>query len=54
LIKKITKRLRNSDHISVFHDTRNDVVVLAKMVNMLIDKDNELIDEINELKKENH
>jgi hypothetical protein len=53
MIEKITKRLRNSDRIGVFHNTRGDVVLLARMVNMLIDKNNELIDEINELKKEN-
>ena len=49
-IKKITFRLGDSDSYGFTHDSRTDVRNLAKVCNVLIDKLNELAEEVNKLK----
>ncbi len=50
MIKEIKESITNSDSIGLTHDSRKDVRALAKMINILIDKVNELIEEINDSK----
>ena len=49
MIKKIQCRLRKTDTIAIFHDSRKDVQRLATTCSVLIDKVNELVDEVNRL-----
>lgn len=51
-MQKIKARLRKSDVPNLFHDTRGDVAILTKYCNMLADKVNELIDELEKTKAE--
>lgn len=51
-MKKINYRVKKSDERGLFHDSRADVNRLAKVCNDLIDTVNQLIDEIEILKKE--
>ena len=51
MIKKINFRLRESLNKGIFHDSREDSRRLAKTCNILIDKVNELTDEVNKLNK---
>jgi len=50
-METIDIKLRPSGGSGIFHDSREDVRRIAKVVNLLIDKMNELIEENNELKK---
>jgi hypothetical protein len=49
-MQKIKEKIVRSDGIGIFHDSRGDILKLTKMVNLLIDKVNELIEENNKLK----
>lgn len=51
MIKKIDFKLRRSSGIGIFHDSREDCRNLARTCNILIDKVNELTEEINRLNK---
>lgn len=43
-IKKIKKKLRPSEEGGLFHNSRGDVRRLAKVLNEVVDKVNELVD----------
>ena len=45
------QRLRRSRESGLFHDSRQDARVLATMCNILTDKVNELVDEVNALRR---
>lgn len=47
MIKKITKKIKESKDNGIFHDSRRDINTLAEYCNMLAEKINELIDAIN-------
>jgi hypothetical protein len=47
---KIKIRVKRSSESGIFHDSRKDIRVLGEMVNLLIDRVNELIEENNKLK----
>lgn len=51
-MKKITSKLRKPDVSNLFHDTRQDVAILAKYCNMLAETINDLIDELERTKAE--
>ncbi|MCM3294241.1 hypothetical protein M3661_29580 [Paenibacillus sp. MER 180] len=51
MIKRFTKRFRQSDDRGLFHNSREDVASLARFCNELADKVNELTDKVNELDK---
>jgi hypothetical protein len=44
---KIKQRIVQSEERGIFHNSRQDVRELSKMVNALIDKINELVDQHN-------
>lgn len=46
MAEKITKKIKTARNNGVFHDTRGDVDKLAEYCNMLTDKINQLIDEV--------
>ena len=48
-IERMTQVIRSSDSGGLFHDTRGDVKILAKTLNAIIEKQNELIDVVNKL-----
>lgn len=51
-MKKITHlkiKIRPSDGYGIFHDSRGDVAKLAEAVNILIEKQNEVIETMNSL-----
>lgn len=50
-IKKIDIIIRDSSTRGVFHDSRQDTKNLARVCNILIDKANELTEEVNRLNK---
>jgi len=50
-MEKIKLRVVKSSETGLFHDTRGDVRKLSQVVNTLIDKVNELVDENNRLNK---
>ena len=43
MIEKLLKRLKQSNSVGIFHDSRNDVRLLRIEINRLIDKINELV-----------
>lgn len=45
-MKRITKRLRQSEDVGIFHDSRKDARLFAQMFNLCIDKINELQEEV--------
>ena len=49
MIKRINTRIRKSNNNGLFHNSREDVAMIGKVVNELIDKANELIEKVNEL-----
>lgn len=51
-IEKLEINIRKKDEYSLFHDTRGDVRILAKAINEIADKQNEIIDAINKLIEE--
>jgi hypothetical protein len=51
MVEKIKIRCVKPDESGLFHDSRGDARKLAKMVNLLVDKVNELVDENNRLNK---
>jgi|CXWK01.1.fsa_nt_gi hypothetical protein len=50
-MEKIKTKLVKASETGLFHDSRGDVRKLAKVVNMLVDKVNELVDENNRLNR---
>ena len=42
---------KKTDSIALFHDSRGDARVLAKALNIAIEKINELVEEVNQLKE---
>lgn len=46
--KKLTKKLRKSRDISIFHDSRADIRCVMEVCNELTDKVNEIIEFLNE------
>jgi len=53
MIEKISVSLKKSSEIGLRHNSREDVRSLAKICNILIQKVNELTDEINRLNQNN-
>lgn len=53
MIKRINIKLKPTNGAGIFHDTRNDVRVLGKVCNELINKVNELVEKVNELENKN-
>ncbi len=51
MIQKLSISLRGSGGISLTHDSRQEVRTLSKVCNILIEKVNELTDEVNKLQK---
>lgn len=51
-MKKLNIQIRPSCDYGIFHDSRSDVRQLAVALNMCIDKINEIIVEVEKLKKE--
>lgn len=49
MIKPIKSKIRNTDTVGIFHNSRQDVNTLTRVCNELIDKVNELTDMVNEL-----
>ncbi|MNW44642.1 hypothetical protein D3C74_218800 [compost metagenome] len=49
MIKRINTRIRKSNNAGIFHNSREDVAALGKVLNELIDKVNELVEKVNEL-----
>lgn len=49
VIKRINTKIRKPNDTGIFHNSREDVAVLGKVCNELIDKVNELVDKVNEL-----
>ena len=49
---KIKIKVKRSSESGIFHDSRKDIMILGEIVNLLIDKVNELIDENNKLKNQ--
>jgi len=45
-IKPIKTKIRQSDSIGIFHDSKSDIRMLAKVLNEVIDKVNEIISKI--------
>jgi uncharacterized protein (DUF488 family) len=52
MIEKIKVKILRVDEPSFFHDSRKDARTLGTVVNLLIRKMNELIDENNRLREE--
>jgi hypothetical protein len=52
MIQKLNTKLRNTQESGVFHDSRADSRILIEVFNILHDKINEVIDELNKLKNE--
>jgi len=50
-VEEIRVQLKKTDSIGLFHDSRGDARVLAKALNIAIDKINELVAEVNQLKE---
>lgn len=50
MIKKFMKRIRPSNDVGFFHNSREDVRALSEYCNELADKVDELVDEVNKLK----
>lgn len=50
-MKKIDIHIKESNDSVIFHDCRKDIRLLGKITNLLIEKLNESIEEINILKK---
>lgn len=50
-MEKISFKIIKPDEMGIFHDSRKDVRTLAKVVNLLIDKVNTLIEENNKLNR---
>lgn len=50
-MKRIELKLKESDGIGIFHDSRGDIKKLAKVINLLIIKVNELVDENGQIQK---
>ena len=48
----ITQKIRKTDNLYFFHNTKEDMVAVAKYCNMLADKVNELNEELQETKRE--
>lgn len=48
---RIKVKVKSSEESGLFHDSRKDIRTLSKVVNLLIDKVNELINENNRLRK---
>lgn len=52
MAKQITKKLRASGNGGIFHNSREDVRMLAEYCNLLTDTINQLIYELNEVRAE--
>ncbi|WP_028562304.1 hypothetical protein [Paenibacillus pinihumi] len=48
-IARLQIKLRKPDNTGFFHDTRGDVRKLAEAINILIDKQNEVVNAVNQL-----
>lgn len=51
-MQPIKKRLKKTDNINLFHDSKTDIATLMEYCNMLADKINELNEELEKTKKE--
>lgn len=49
-MKKINIKIRQSNSVGLFHDSREDVRNISAALNICIDKINELVEENNKLK----
>lgn len=50
-MEKMKFKLKQSSGVGIFHDSRADVRSLSKVINLIIDKMDEIIEEINNLKE---
>jgi len=50
-VEKLKIRVGKSNNTGIFHDSRSDVAKLGEVCNKLINKVNELVDEVNTLKE---
>lgn len=48
-IERLKIKLRKSESRGIFHDSRSDIRQIAQVVNAMIEKQNEMIDAINQL-----
>lgn len=51
-MQEITQKIKKTDSLYLFHNTKEDVATIAKYCNMLADKVNELNEELQETKRE--
>lgn len=51
-MQKLKTKLKNTSDYGLFHDSRADVRLLKNVINLLHDKINELIDELELLKQQ--
>lgn len=51
-MQEITQKIKKTDSLYLFHNTKEDVATIAKYCNMLADKVNELNEELQETKSE--
>ena len=49
MIRNLKTRIKATNGFGIFHDSRNDVRVLGKEINNLIDKMDEIINVVNNL-----
>lgn len=47
MIEPIKHKVRQTDELYLIHDTRASVRILAKMINEIVNKINEIIEQIN-------
>jgi len=52
MIQRIKTTLRGTNQAYLFHDSREDIRTLIKVINILADKINELVDEANKREAE--
>ena len=50
-MKNITRKIRASQSLGLFHDSRQDVRAMGELLNEVINKVNELVFEINKIQK---
>lgn len=51
MLNLIKSKMRRSGNVSVWHDTRSDVMTLTNVCNELIEKVNELVEIVNKMEK---
>lgn len=49
MIRKIQSKIIKNNSIGLFHDSRNDIKIVANVINEIVNKVNEIVEKINEL-----